>query len=166
MATRMAEYHNPRSTLQIAGHPIHPMLIPFPIAFFIATFFCDVVFWFSGNSAWSTAAYYLLIAAVISTIVAALAGITEYRGDPKIRQLSAAKRHMIGNSIVLILAIINWYIRAGAQEEAVLPAGILLSFVIFLLLFYTGWQGGELVYRKRVAVADVAVAEENSENLP
>src|SRR5215468_4300337 len=28
---------NPRSTASIAGHPIHPMLIPFPIAFFVAT---------------------------------------------------------------------------------------------------------------------------------
>jgi uncharacterized membrane protein len=36
---------NPRSTASIAGHPIHPMLIPFPIAFFIATFVCDVVYW-------------------------------------------------------------------------------------------------------------------------
>jgi uncharacterized membrane protein len=36
---------NPRSTASIAGHPIHPMLIPFPVAFFVATLVCDVVFW-------------------------------------------------------------------------------------------------------------------------
>jgi len=36
---------NPRSTASIAGHPIHPMLIPFPIAFFIATFVCDLAYW-------------------------------------------------------------------------------------------------------------------------
>lgn len=154
MSTQMAEHHNPRSTLHVAGHPIHPMLIPFPIAFFIATFFCDIVYWVTANPSWSTAAYYLLIAATLSAVLAAVTGITEYRGDARIQKLSAAKRHMIGNTIVLLLAISNWYIRAGAHEEAVLPTGIILSFVIFLLLFYTGWQGGELVYRKRVAVAD------------
>ena len=38
------------------GHPIHPMLIPFPIAFFVATFVCDMVFWQTGNPLWATAA--------------------------------------------------------------------------------------------------------------
>jgi uncharacterized membrane protein len=35
---------NPKSTAQIAGHPIHPMLIPFPIAFFVSTFVADLVY--------------------------------------------------------------------------------------------------------------------------
>lgn len=154
MATRMIEPHNPHSTLQIAGHPIHPMIIPFPIAFFIATFFCDIMYWRTENTDWSTAAYYLLIAAVISAIAAALTGITEYRGDRKIRQLSAARQHMIGNTIVLILGGINWYIRTDNRADSIEPTGLLISCAIVLLLVYTGWQGGEMVYRKRVAVAD------------
>jgi len=48
---------NPRSTAQIAGHPIHPMLIPIPIAFFVATFVCDLVFWQTGNAAGSRRRY-------------------------------------------------------------------------------------------------------------
>ena len=51
---------NPKSTLQIAGHPIHPMLIPFPIAFFVATFVCDLAFWGTGNPMWATGAVWLL----------------------------------------------------------------------------------------------------------
>jgi uncharacterized membrane protein len=43
---------NPKSTASIAGHPIHPMLIPFPIAFFVATFVCDLAYWQSPNDAW------------------------------------------------------------------------------------------------------------------
>ena len=39
------QQRNPRSTASIAGHPVHPMLIPFPIAFFVATLVCDLVFW-------------------------------------------------------------------------------------------------------------------------
>lgn len=154
MATRMIEPRNPHSTLHIAGHPVHPMIIPLPIAFFIATFFCDVMYWGTENTEWSTAAYYLLLAAVISSIAAALTGIIEYKGDKKIQQLSAARKHMIGNTIVLILAVGNWYIRTDNRAEAIVPTGLLLSCVIFLLLLYTAWQGGEMVYRKRVAVAD------------
>jgi Predicted membrane protein (DUF2231) len=43
---------NPISTAQIMGHPIHPMLIPFPIAFLVATLVCDLIFWRTGNLGW------------------------------------------------------------------------------------------------------------------
>jgi uncharacterized membrane protein len=33
---------NPKSTASIAGHPLHPMLIPFPIALFVSVFVCDL----------------------------------------------------------------------------------------------------------------------------
>ena len=46
---------NPKSTAEVAGHPIHPMLIPFPIAFLVATFVSDLIYWQTGNAAWSTA---------------------------------------------------------------------------------------------------------------
>ena len=42
---------NPKSTAQIAGHPIHPMLIPFPVAFLVATLVCDLIFWRTGGPA-------------------------------------------------------------------------------------------------------------------
>jgi uncharacterized membrane protein len=45
---------NPQSTAKIAGRPIHPMLIPFPIAFFVATFVCDIVYWQTTSMAWAT----------------------------------------------------------------------------------------------------------------
>jgi uncharacterized membrane protein len=51
---------NPKSTVSIAGHPIHPLLVPFPIALFVATLVCDVVYWQTASSAWSTAAIWLL----------------------------------------------------------------------------------------------------------
>ena len=44
---------NPRSTASIAGHPIHPMLVPFPIAFFVGAFVTDLVFWQTGVAFWS-----------------------------------------------------------------------------------------------------------------
>src|SRR4051812_50022988 len=65
---------NPQSTAQIAGHPLHPMLIPFPVAFLVATFACDLIFWRTGNPAWSTAALWLLGAALVMAALAAGAG--------------------------------------------------------------------------------------------
>jgi uncharacterized membrane protein len=56
---------NPKSTAQIAGHPIHPMLIPFPIAFFVGTFVCDLVYWQTSNTAWVTPTLWLLGAGLV-----------------------------------------------------------------------------------------------------
>ena len=72
---------NPKSTASIAGHPIHPMLIPFPIAFFVATFVCDLAYWQTANTAWATAATWLLGAGLVMAALAAVAGLTDFLGD-------------------------------------------------------------------------------------
>ncbi|HEX2135301.1 MAG TPA: DUF2231 domain-containing protein [Microvirga sp.] len=148
---------NPRSTAQVAGHPLHPMLIPFPVAFLVATLVCDVIFWSTGNVAWSTASLYLLGAALIMAALAAVAGLTDFLGEPRIRDLSAAWHHMIGNVIAVLLSLWNWYSRYQAGEAAVVPTGLLISLVVVLILLYTGWRGWEMVYRHRVAVSDQTV---------
>jgi uncharacterized membrane protein len=145
---------NPRSTAQIAGHPIHPMLIPFPIALFVAAFVCDLVFWRTGNTGWATAALWLLGAGLIMAALAALAGLTDVLGDPQIRGLNDAWLHAGGNVIVVLIELYNWYTRYANGSSAVVPTGLVLSFIAVLLLLYTGWKGGELVYRDRVGVAD------------
>ena len=145
---------NPKSTAQIAGHPLHPMLIPFPVAFLVATFVCDLVFWRTGNAAISTAALYLLGAALVMAALAALAGLTDFLGDHRIRDLSAAWHHMIGNVIAVVLSLWNWHRRYDLGDAAVVPVGLLISLVVVLILLYTGWRGWEMVYRHRVAIAD------------
>ncbi|KQZ95868.1 hypothetical protein ASD64_18335 [Mesorhizobium sp. Root157] len=145
---------NPKSAASIAGHPIHPMLIPFPVAFLVATLVCDLVFWRTGNAAWSTASLYLLGAALVMAALAALAGLTDFLGESRIRSLSAAWHHMIGNVIVVLLSVWNWFLRYTDGEAVVLPTGLLISLAVVLLLLYTGWRGWEMVYRHRVAIAD------------
>jgi uncharacterized membrane protein len=68
---------NPRSTASIAGHPLHPMLIPFPIAFFVAAFVCDLAFWQTGNTLWPTASLWLIGAGLAMAALAAVVGATD-----------------------------------------------------------------------------------------
>jgi uncharacterized membrane protein len=96
---------NPVSTANIADHPLHPMLIPFPIAFLVATLACDVAFWWTRSPAWSTAALWLLGAALVMAALAAAAGLTDFLGDRRIRDLSAAWHHMIGNVVAVLLSL-------------------------------------------------------------
>ena len=145
---------NPRSTAGIAGHPLHPMMIPFPIAFFVATFVCDLVFWGTGLIGWFDVTLWLLGVGLIIAALAAVAGLADLLGEGRIRALGTAWWHAGGNIVVVLIEIANFFVRYAAGPAAVLPTGIVLSGVVTALLLFTGWMGWEMVYRHRVGVAD------------
>ncbi len=156
---------NPKSTARIAGHPIHPMLIPFPIAFFVAAFVCDLVYWQTGAPAWTTAALWMLGAGIVMAALAALAGLTDVLGEPRIRALGDAWWHAGGNVIVVLIEIYNWYARYTEGTAAVLPKGLILSLIVTGILLFTGWKGWEMVYRHRVGVSEEPMQERSSETM-
>ena len=145
---------NPKSTASIAGHPIHPMLIPFPVAFFVSTFVCDLIFWRTGYPIWATAGMWLVGVGVVMALVAAVFGFIDFMGDERIRALTTAWWHFLGNLVVVAISAFNWYQRYLYGESAVVPMGITLSLIVVGLLLFTGWKGWELVYRGRVGVSD------------
>ena len=157
---------NPRSTASIAGHPIHPMLIPFPIAFFVATFVCDVVFWQTSNTMWATAAIWLLGAGIVMAALAALAGLTDVLGEPRIRALNDVWWHAGGNVVVVLIELYNWWIRYTAGTSAVVPEGLVLSLIVVCILVFTGGKGWEMAYRARVGVADEPGGAGQSQQTP
>ena len=145
---------NPRSTASIAGHPIHPMLIPFPIAFFVGALAVDIAFSQTGDPFWSSAGRWLLGAGLATAALAALAGLTDFLGDGRIRQLRAAWLHMIGNVTVVLIEAINLWQRIEVGDGFVVPTGLVLSLAATLLLLFNGWKGWEMVYRHHVGIAD------------
>ncbi len=145
---------NPQSTAKIAGHPIHPMLIPFPIAFFVSAFVCDLVYWQTSYVAWATAALWLLGAGIVMAALAALAGLTDALGDQRIRALNDAWWHAGGIVIVVLIELYNWYARYEQGPAVVVPKGLILSLIVVCILLFTGWKGWEMVYRHQVGVID------------
>jgi uncharacterized membrane protein len=156
---------NPQSTAKIGGHPLHPMVVPFPIAFFTTALVCDLVFWGSGNAAWSTASIWLLGAGIVMALVAALGGVTDLLGDQRIRDLTAVWWHFIGNLVLVVIEAINWIIRYQGGDGAVLPWGVVLSVVAVGLMLFTGWKGWEMVYLHRVGIAETIAPSARSANV-
>ncbi|WP_027997653.1 DUF2231 domain-containing protein [Sinorhizobium arboris] len=141
------------ASAKIGGHPIHPMLVPFPIALLVAAFVSDLVYLANGNSFWADVSMWSVGAAIVTAALAALAGLTDFLGNSRIRAINDAWRHMIGNVIVVLLAIASFWLRyENGAADAVWPFGLLLSLMIVLLLLYTGWKGGELVYHHRIGI--------------
>ena len=145
---------NPHSTAQIAGHPIHPMLIPFPIAFFVGTLVTDIVYSQKAEVFWAMMSQWLLVAGLVMAALAALAGLTDFLGDRRIRQLKAAWHHMIGNVTVVVIELVSLWQRLDKGPGFVVPTGLVLSALATLLLLYNGWRGWEMVYRDHVGVSD------------
>ncbi|HEX8667456.1 MAG TPA: DUF2231 domain-containing protein [Allosphingosinicella sp.] len=145
---------NPQSTARFMGHPIHPMLVPFPIAFFIGAFLSDLAYLAWRDAFWATASFWLLAAGLVGAALAAVAGLTDFLGDNRIRRLPDAWMHMIGNVLAVLLEAVNLYVRLDDSAVAVASPGVYLSGAVFLLLGFTGWKGGDLVYRHRVGIPD------------
>lgn len=143
---------HPRSTARIAGHPIHPMLVPFPIAFFVGTLLSDLLYWQLRDPFWAEASFYLLGAAIVTALAAALAGFADFFGNRRIRALAPARQHMFGNLTAVVLALVNFGVRIGDPEAALMSVGLPLSILVGLILVFTGWRGGDLVFRHGVGV--------------
>ena len=145
---------NPVSTANLAGHPLHPILITLPIGLFAATFLFDLLFWWRGAEAFATGALWLLGAGLVGAALAAITGLIDFTGDARIRQLRDAWYHAIGNVLLVLLQGFSFYWRYTHGSAGVVPNGLGLSAVSVAVMIFTGWMGGEMVFRHRVAVYD------------
>jgi uncharacterized membrane protein len=150
MATQSTHEH-PHSTAKIGTHPIHPMLIPFPIVCFILTFVCDILY-ARGNTAVATSTIWLLGIGLGFAALAAVAGLTDFLGDKRIQGADAIK-HMLANVTAVVLEVVNLVLRLG-NSDFIASTGVYISGVVVLILVYSGWKGGDLVYRHGIGVND------------
>ncbi|RCS23468.1 DUF2231 domain-containing protein [Phyllobacterium salinisoli] len=141
-----------RSTARIAGHPIHPMLVPFPIACFVGTLLTDIAYWRTTDIMWANFSAWLLTAGLITGALAGIVGFIDFLGNRLVRAQAPAWPHMIGNVLALVLSFFNVLVHSRDGWIAVVPTGLILSAVVVLILLVTGWLGGSLVYRHRVGV--------------
>ena len=139
----------PRSTASILGHPIHPMLVPFPIVCWIGALVTDITYSRSANIMWANFSSWLLLVGLVMGGFAALAGIIDYFGDRRVRS-GAAKLHGLINITVFVIQIFNSFVHARDGWTSVVPTGLTLSAIAVLLLLVSGWLGGTLVYKQGV----------------
>lgn len=145
---------HPRSTATIGGHPIHPMLIPFPITCLVGAFVTDLLFLHFGSDGFANASKWLLAFGIATALLAATFGFIDFMGDDRIRRLGHALQHMIANVAAVVVAAINLAIRLGDETANVASLGVYLSGVTVLILLFSGWRGGDLVYHHHIGMID------------
>jgi uncharacterized membrane protein len=147
-------YSNPPSTASIAGHPIHAMLVPFPIVCFTLALITDIVYWRTSHLMWAEFSAWLLLAGIVFGAIAALFGAIDLLASREVRARRPAWPHAIGNVVVMVLAFFNNLVHAGDGWTSVVPWGLTLSALTVLLMFFTAWLGASLVHVHGVGVRD------------
>jgi uncharacterized membrane protein len=139
-----------RTPASIAGHPIHPMLVPIPIGLWVFSLVCDIVFTVGGkNPDWATVALFTMGGGIVGALLAAVPGLIDLLSLPE-RGRKIALMHMSINLAVVVLYVINLWMRARGPGD---PGALMwLSVVSIGLLAGSGWLGGKLVYELGVAV--------------
>jgi uncharacterized membrane protein len=140
------QFHRSESKIAIAGHPIHAMLVAFPIAMSVCTLGADLFYWWTGDAFWARAGLWAIGMAFLMGLLAGLSGTVELLLVPGIRARAASWTHFIIAVMLLALLGTNWGHRLGGYEQAVLPLGILLSILCVAFTGFTGWHGGKLVF--------------------
>lgn len=142
--------HETGSAVALIGHPIHAMLVHFPIAFVVGTLAADMLWWFSADEFWLRAGLWMAGLAFCGGIAAALAGLAEMLLVKGIRIRVASWTHATAAMMLISILAANWGVRLTGQE--VLPHGLALSAFGVLFAGFAGWHGGKLVLDHGVSV--------------
>lgn len=144
------------SPASIKGHPIHPMLIPFPIGLWVFSLVADLIYLWRGNPIWKDwIAFYSLLAGIIAAAAAAVPGLIDWLSITDKTVTKIANWHARLNVIALLVFAASFYLRttSGASivgENHTIP--VALSVLGVLLITVSGWLGGEMVFKHGVAV--------------
>ncbi|MBW4683734.1 MAG: DUF2231 domain-containing protein [Komarekiella atlantica HA4396-MV6] len=140
------------STVAIAGHPLHPLSVIFPIAFLAAALGSDFGYWLTRDFFWARASLWLIGLGLAGGVLAAAIGLSDFLQIERVRKRSAGWAHLILNVSVLVLTLVNFLLRLGDPESRILPWGLLISLVVGTLTSLSGWFGAELSYRHKIGV--------------
>lgn len=145
-----------KSKAQLLGHPVHQMLIVFPLGLLATAVVFDVVHLAGGGAEMAIVSYWMISAGIVGGLIAAPFGWIDWFAIPSgTRAKSIGLWHGVGNTIVLLLFAASWLLRNDAPARPELLAFV-LSFLGAGLALITGWLGGELVDRLSIGVDDDA----------
>ena len=145
------------SPASLKGHPIHPMLIPFPIGLWVFSLVADVIYLWRGNAIWKDwVAFYALLAGIIGAAAAAVPGLIDWLSITDRAVVKIANWHARLNVIALLVFAASFYLRTTSGASLLggsYTIPVALSVLGIVLITISGWLGGEMVFKHGVAVS-------------
>ena len=143
--------HTIHSRAAVAGHPVHPVMIHFPVAALLGVIGTDLGYLYSGDPFWARTGLWLAGVGAFGGWIASVAGAIDLFTVREVRRMITAWCHAILAIMMLALASLNWLQRFEAAE-AIYPWGLYVSLLTGVLILVTGAFGGQLVYEHAVGV--------------
>lgn len=154
------------SRVAIRSHPLHPMLVVFPIAFLATVAPADLLFLWSGLAFWAQLSLFMSAAGLALGVVAAAAGTVDLLLIRVVRRHVSAWSHALAAVMLLAFAAANTWLRWPDPAAAVWPWGLLLSVPMAALVGIAGWLGGGLSFHHGIGVAGHEGAEDRGPDAP
>lgn len=139
-----------RTPARILDHPVHPMLIPFPIGLWVFSLVADITYRIGGDPLWLAIAFWTMVGGTVGALVAAVPGLVDFLSLRDREAVRIATIHMVLNLTIVGLFVANLILRIRGYAAGTLT--LVLSVVAVALLLVSGWFGWELIYRQGVAV--------------
>ncbi|MEU4473842.1 DUF2231 domain-containing protein [Micromonospora sp. NPDC023888] len=141
------------SRLKVLGHPVHPMLVMFPVALLATAVLFDVIDTVGGPDLLGEVAYWNITVGLIGGLLAAAAGSFDLLAIPTgTRAKRVGLLHAAANVAVILLFAAVWVVRLNADSRAAGGALVAIEVVAVGILGISAWLGGELVDRLGVGV--------------
>jgi len=140
-----------RSKANIKSHPLHPILIVFPIAFLTGAFLSDILVVFTGRLFFARMTAYLEAGGILFGVIAAIPGVIDFFTiiPPDSSAMKRAIRHALLNFTVLFLFLMALLLRKTTTDFSII---LLLELSGVVLLGIAGWLGGTLVHRNQIGI--------------
>ena len=144
-----------RAKARLLGHPIHPMLIVFPLGLLTVAAIFDIIYISTHNGHLADLSYWMIASGIIGGLIAAVFGLIDWLGIPEgTRAKYIGLIHGLSNVVVVILFIVSWFMRRPNPAAPSMTAMMLmmLGWIGIVIALFASWLGGELVYRLNVGV--------------
>ncbi|MGE5462868.1 MAG: DUF2231 domain-containing protein [Syntrophothermus sp.] len=139
--------------VKLLKHPLHPMLIVFPLGLLSGGVIFDLIAKFTGNQGFYVVSYWMIAAGIVGGLLAAIFGFMDWlsiRSDTRAK--SVGMWHGLGNLVIVLLFAASWWMRSNDSNNVPGTFAFILSLLGAGLALVTAWLGGELVYRLGMAV--------------
>jgi uncharacterized membrane protein len=152
-----------KSRVRALGHPVHPMLVVFPLGLFITAVIFDLVQLISGNDTFGQVGYWDIAAGLIGVVLAAATGLTDWTAIPAgTRAKRIGLLHGAANAVVAVLFLISWLVRMDNADHVAGAGPFILEVIAIAIGGVAAWLGGELVDRLGIGVDDDASPDASS----
>jgi uncharacterized membrane protein len=141
-----------RTKATLLGHPVHPILIVFPLGLFTMAAIFDLIHLATRDGHWTDVSYWMIASGIVGGLIAAVFGFIDWLSIPEgTRAKYIGLIHGLSNAVVVLLFIVSWLMRRPDPAAPSMTA-MMLGWIGIAIALCGGWLGGELVYRLNVGV--------------